>query len=103
MAQFKVGIIPFRTDNPYTLYSSPIKVYEFLAAGLPVVASPLLELKPLADKGLIRIVPNDDLEGWIKAVDDALAEYPNRPGVEFARINTWADRYEQLKGVLKWQ
>jgi glycosyltransferase involved in cell wall biosynthesis len=97
LSQCKVAVIPFRTDSDYLRYSAPIKVYEFLAMSRPVVASPIPELKPLADAGLIRIVPNDDLDGWIKAIDEAVTEYPNKVGREFARTQTWAQRWQQIK------
>lgn len=92
-----VAIIPFRTDSDYLKYSAPIKVYEYLAAGRPVVASPIPELLPLAEKGLIRIVPNDDLDGWVKAIEDAIAEYPNNRGKEYAKEQTWIKRWKTLK------
>ena len=93
----KVGIIPFRTDSDYLRYSAPIKVMEYLAAGRPVVASPIPELMPLADMGLIHIVANDDLEGWVKAVGEAINEYPNVRGVEYAKTQTWENRWQTLK------
>jgi glycosyltransferase involved in cell wall biosynthesis len=40
---FDVGIIPFRTSD-LTLRSNPLKLREYLAAGLPVVSTPLPEV-----------------------------------------------------------
>lgn len=37
---FDVGLIPFR-DVPLTRHANPIKLYEYLAAGVPVVSTPL--------------------------------------------------------------
>lgn len=48
LKQFDVGTIPFRVNN-LTHHANPIKVYEYLAAGLPVVARRIPELEPLAD------------------------------------------------------
>ena len=39
-----VGIIPFKI-NQLTLGCSPLKVFDYLAAGLPVVSSALIQLK----------------------------------------------------------
>lgn len=97
LSQCKVGIIPFRTDSDYLRYSAPIKAYEYLAAGLPVVASPIPELQPLADAGLIRIVANDDLKGWFTAVYNAILEYPTISGKEWAKTQTWENRWQTLK------
>lgn len=97
LSQCKVGIIPFRTDSDYLRYSAPIKVYEYLSSGRPVVASPIPELLPLAEQGLIRIVANDDLEGWVKAVEEAIKEYPNTKGQNWAKAQTWLNRFKVLK------
>lgn len=40
---FSVGIIPYRIDN-YTKYISPLKFFEYLACGMPVVATPIPDL-----------------------------------------------------------
>jgi teichuronic acid biosynthesis glycosyltransferase TuaH len=43
-----VGVIPFRADDPFVQGINPNKVYQYLAAGLPVVTTPLLDLEPAA-------------------------------------------------------
>src|SRR5690606_20533037 len=45
LAQFDVGIIPF-ARSPLTEAAQPLKLWEYLAAGLPVVASRLASLDP---------------------------------------------------------
>ena len=40
MSAFDVGIMPHRID-PYTTSMDPLKLYEYLAAGLPVVTTPV--------------------------------------------------------------
>lgn len=46
-AWFDAGIVPFRF-NDLTRYVHPIKALEYLALGLPVVATPLPDLAPFA-------------------------------------------------------
>lgn len=41
-----VGVIPFRAGDPYVQGINPNKVYQYLAAGLPVVTTPVLDLAP---------------------------------------------------------
>ena len=41
-----VGIIPFRAQDPHVQGINPNKVYQYLAAGLPVVTTPVLDLSP---------------------------------------------------------
>ena len=45
---FDVGVIPFRAHDPYVQGINPNKVYQYLAAGLPVVTTPLLDLESSA-------------------------------------------------------
>jgi glycosyltransferase involved in cell wall biosynthesis len=97
LASCTVGLIPFRTDNDYLRYSAPIKVYEYLSAGRPVVASPIPELLPLADKGIIRVVENDDLYGWVDAVAEAIKDFPNTRAKDWASDQTWSKRWNTLK------
>ena len=97
ISECTVCIIPFKTDSDYLKYSAPIKVWEYLAAGRPVVATPIVEVTHLADIGLIKVVENDDLDGWVKAVGEAINEYPNEKGREYAKMNTWEDRWKVLK------
>ncbi|HTK31673.1 MAG TPA: glycosyltransferase [Candidatus Saccharimonadaceae bacterium] len=40
-----VGLIPFRAQDPFVQGINPNKVYQYLAAGLPVVTTPLLDLE----------------------------------------------------------
>lgn len=41
-----VGVIPFRAQDEFVQGINPNKVYQYLAAGLPVVTTPVLDLKP---------------------------------------------------------
>ncbi len=41
-----VGVIPFRAGDPFVQGINPNKVYQYLAAGLPVVTTPVLDLVP---------------------------------------------------------
>ncbi len=48
LARFDVGIIPFKR-SALIRYTDPVKAYEYLAAGLPVVATDMPELAKFAD------------------------------------------------------
>ncbi|WP_082540063.1 glycosyltransferase [Bosea sp. Leaf344] len=47
LSRFDVAIIPFKI-NQLTFSTNPVKVYEYLASGKPVVATPIPELEELA-------------------------------------------------------
>jgi glycosyltransferase involved in cell wall biosynthesis len=46
MQALDVGLIPFRADDPHVEGINPNKVYQYLAAGAPVVTTPVLDLAP---------------------------------------------------------
>ena len=54
LAQWDVCVIPFKI-TPLTAATDPVKVYEMLAAGRPIVATPMDELADLANRGLVRL------------------------------------------------
>ncbi len=85
------GIVPFRI-TPMTQAIHPIKVYEYCAAGLPVVATPMEETVEMdAPLRLAR-----DAEGFASALVAGLGDGPGgRDGrLAYARANTWDDRFE---------
>jgi glycosyltransferase involved in cell wall biosynthesis/2-polyprenyl-3-methyl-5-hydroxy-6-metoxy-1,4-benzoquinol methylase len=90
LAQFDVAIIPFKR-TPLTEATNPVKAYEMLAAGKPIVAVPLPELADMAP--LLRIASTAaEFEEKIKA---ALAEQDPKIAEErraFAMRNTWEAR-----------
>ncbi len=45
---FDVGVIPFRAQDPFVQGINPNKVYQYLASGIPVVTTPVLDLSPAA-------------------------------------------------------
>ena len=46
MQALDVGVIPFRANDPYVQGINPNKVYQYLASGIPVVTTPVLDLEP---------------------------------------------------------
>jgi teichuronic acid biosynthesis glycosyltransferase TuaH len=46
MQALDVGVIPFRAADPFVQGINPNKVYQYLAAGVPVVTTPVLDLEP---------------------------------------------------------
>lgn len=89
--QFDAGIIPFHI-NPLTRSVSPIKVFDYLARGKPVVASSLPELR-----GFPGVICADTVEEWLDALDAADPNRIDRDVVtEFLLRNTWETRAERI-------
>jgi GT2 family glycosyltransferase/glycosyltransferase involved in cell wall biosynthesis len=94
-------LIPFRRI-PLTEATNPVKAYEMLAAGKPVVAVDLPELRPMAREGLLTIA--DDAKGFSAAVERALADDSNEKRERrraFAAQNTWSDRCDAFDAAVR--
>ena len=98
VAAFDVGLIPYRA-TAYTRNCSPLKVFEYLAAGMPVVAAGLPELVGMEPD----VVVADGARAFAVAVERALVAEPAGPERrrELARGNTWDARTERLLGLVK--
>jgi glycosyltransferase involved in cell wall biosynthesis len=87
-----VCLVPFDL-TPLTLATNPVKVYEYLAAAKPVVATALPELRAPEFEGLIHLA--GDREAFLERVSDALeeddAELRQRRR-EFAAASSWPVR-----------
>jgi glycosyltransferase involved in cell wall biosynthesis len=61
LARMHAATAPYHGDRPF--YFSPLKLYEYMAAALPVVASDVGDLAQVLDHGRLgRLVPPDDAE-----------------------------------------
>ncbi len=95
---FDVGLIPF-LNNQISQYSDPIKLYEYMASGLPVVSSSLPFVRNLRPP---LIYSYNNKEECLEAIEQALADdRTDRTGnvvkrLEFANCNTWDDRVEAI-------
>lgn len=92
---FNVCILPFRIEA-LTLATNPVKVYEYLSAGKPVVAVDLPELHEFSQQ--VRIAK--DAPAFIEAIAQALKEpFPStvsRQRQDFAAQQTWEHRVQTL-------
>jgi polysaccharide pyruvyl transferase CsaB len=98
LEHFDVCVIPF-VLNEVTKATDPVKLYEYLARGKPVVATAMAELSECAD--LIYIAR--DAEDYVRQLDRAVAE--NDPGLRERRIgyaaaNTWEQRYRAMDSAI---
>ncbi|MDQ5872586.1 MAG: glycosyltransferase, partial [Acidobacteriota bacterium] len=99
-AGFDVEIIPFRL-NALTHATDPVKLYEALAAGRGVVATPMRALAPLANRDLVRFgsTPEELVRQVASAAAAGPAEIERRRA--FARGNTWDARADELSRRLE--
>ena len=92
---FDVALNPFRISE-LTLNANPLKVREYLAAGLPVVSTAIPEVEVL---GQCRIGADGD--GFLREVETALADPgPTEARSESIRPESWAARLDEIRGHL---
>jgi glycosyltransferase involved in cell wall biosynthesis len=93
VAAFDVGLIPYRA-NPYTRNCFPLKLYEYLAAGKPVVASGLPSLRGLEPHVAVTDTANDTVAAVTAALREPEGALAARTAI--AAANTWETRTDCL-------
>ncbi|HYH95237.1 spore coat polysaccharide biosynthesis glycosyltransferase ExoP [Hyalangium sp.] len=90
---FDVALMPFKV-NELTLNANPLKVREYLAAGLPVVSTDIPEVRKV---GLCKLATST--EDFVRKVDECLAEGPGPSHERAERIfhESWDARVEEIR------
>ncbi|HVG30159.1 MAG TPA: glycosyltransferase [Pyrinomonadaceae bacterium] len=89
---FDVALMPFRI-NELTLNANPLKVREYLAAGLPVVSTAIPEVEIL---GQCRI--GRDRESFLREVDAALVDPgPSAARSDAIRHESWSAKLDEVR------
>jgi uncharacterized SAM-binding protein YcdF (DUF218 family) len=100
--QFDVGIVPY-TLSEYTANVYPTKLNEYLAMGIPVVATDLAEIRRFNNDHGDIVSIGDDVERFAAAITRALLE--RSPGeverrIEVARSNSWQARIDRMSSLI---
>lgn len=87
------GLVPHER-SPLTEAMSPLKVFEYLAGGLPVAASDLTPMHGI-DPAVIRVAAGESFAGGVRrALERGRSSEPGR--VAFIEANSWAARHDAL-------
>lgn len=96
LAHAQVGMIPF-VRNELVEFVNPLKLYEYMACGLPVVSTSWQELRAINSPALLAATA----EEFVSHLRRVLAERPDPATlVEYARQNDWQTRLRSILGVL---
>ncbi len=91
-----IGIIPFK-KNKFTDYIHPIKLYEYCAAGLSVVATDLTEIRDIGSPALLAT----SYEQFAKYIADLIKNpIDKNKAINFAMKNTWDERFDKVESYL---
>jgi glycosyltransferase involved in cell wall biosynthesis len=103
LSKIDVGIIPFRIDDLIRA-TNPIKLYEYFAAGKPVVATPMPEVMRYQARGIVATAADPD--AFTKHIREmaALSSDPaaRRERLRLAEENSWEARFRQLLESVPW-
>lgn len=98
LSRFDVCLLPFLV-NALTAAVNPVKLYEYLAAGKPVVSTRLREVAPY--DGTVEIADRKDFSSAVRRVLETSKEPAlMRRRQEIARRNTWDHRVEEILRIL---
>ena len=101
MSGWQVAMMPFAL-NESTRYISPTKTPEYLAAGLPVVSTPIRDvIRPYGDEGLVSVAAT--AEEFCAGIEAALAvdisEHFRRSS-EFLSAMSWDKTYGSMADLI---
>ena len=98
LQHFDVATIPFIL-NPITHATSPVKLFEYMAAGKPVVATKMREILKYSS-----VFFTDGGDDFVRSIDKALASRSDPAYLDLlareAQANTWRERASTLGNLM---
>lgn len=93
-------------ENVSKMYTSPMKLFGYMASGVPIVASDLPSLREILNEDNAYLVPADDPQALASGIDDALLDKLGsaakaKKAYERAQTFTWKLRAENILSFLK--
>lgn len=101
-----VLVMNFPHTNHFAYYMSPLKMFEYMAAGVPIVATDLPSVREVLNDSNAAIVPPDDLtaltNGLIRTMRDyKIAKKKAAQAQEDVKEYSWQKRAEAIIGYIK--
>ena len=106
LARATVVVAPFLKSAMTSEHTSPIKAFEAMAAGRPLLISDTEASREIVEDGRTGIVvPPGNVEAWTRALERALSDRPlqmalARAAFEKATQYSWARRAERIEDFL---
>jgi uncharacterized SAM-binding protein YcdF (DUF218 family)/glycosyltransferase involved in cell wall biosynthesis len=100
---FDVGIVPYRASE-YTANVYPTKLNEYLAMGIPVVATDLPEVRRFNSDHQDSVAVAPDTDRFIEALHDAIrpsTDSERHSRIQVARQNSWDKRISSMTTLIE--
>jgi glycosyltransferase involved in cell wall biosynthesis len=97
--RFDIAILPFAI-NELTLNANPLKLREYLAAGLPVLSTAIPEVERLGRLVRIGATASD----FVLHLDELLSRNATGPSMEISRemdSESWDEKVEQMSRIIR--
>lgn len=95
---FNIGIIPYKT-NRFIKSTDPMKFYEYLAASLPIVSTPVAGLERFADLIQVAATPEKFDELVNQAIGESKSEL-TEDKLKILKNNTWQKRIGKMLDLI---
>ena len=94
---FDAALIPYRLDHPRMGSVNPVKLRELLAAGVPVVAADLPEVRGIS--AFVRVART--AEEYLTGLERFLADKPDRAAISAERrADDWTARVAEIRRIV---
>jgi glycosyltransferase involved in cell wall biosynthesis len=95
ISEFDVGLIPYNTQQHFNLACHPMKLYEYFAAGKPVVATGITELERYQKQGLL--LANDQADPIIHQFPEWYQQRPTPMHLrKIAQTQSWEEKVGEI-------
>jgi hypothetical protein len=103
LKNFHVGIIPYKV-NSFTNSINPLKIYEYVSSGLPVVSTNIKSVNSLSQQqNNLGISICNSQKNFINRLSSIKKKYKpinKKIAIEFGLNNSWNNRFEHLENFL---
>ena len=103
LKKFNIGIIPYKV-NKFTNSINPLKIYEYISAGLPVVSTKISAVKFLLKKqknlSIFVSESNKQFLNHILKIKNRYRSIDKKTAKKFGYQNSWNNRFNILEKIL---
>jgi glycosyltransferase involved in cell wall biosynthesis len=97
-----VLVLPNTASSTESLrYTSPLKLFEYLASGRAIAAADLSSLREIVTEKEVSFFTPDDVQSLARAIDGALAREPDHAARLLSEKYSWTSYGEKLRNFLQ--